>query len=136
MGQRGTLPFFSGSPPGNVKNALHTPANITADFKCGQPNYALCPNPWIGPNPTKDAGAFKFPFWRFQWPGSYSRTSAKPKPQIFPEPQIVTKTTAYPITFTWDFLAAARSLVLFASSIALIVIAIPGAHLGPFFAPL
>src|SRR6266480_5367944 len=71
IGQMGNLPFFSGSPPGNVKNALHTPANVTADFKCGQPAYKLCPNPWIGPNPTVDAGAFKFPFWRFQWHGSY-----------------------------------------------------------------
>src|SRR5207253_7011406 len=41
IGQMGNLPFFSGSPPGNVKNALHTPANITADLKCGQPAYAL-----------------------------------------------------------------------------------------------
>src|SRR5437868_7414098 len=79
IGQMGNLPFFSGSPPGNVKNALHTPANVTADFKCGQPAYALCPSPWIGPSPAKDASAFKFPFWRFQWPGSYEGTSAKPK---------------------------------------------------------
>src|SRR3989442_2659527 len=133
MGQRGTLPFFSGSPPGNVKNALHTPANITADFKCGQPNYALCPNPWIGPNPTKDAGAFKFPFWRFQWPGSYSGTSAKPKALISQEPPIVTKSTAYPITFTWDFLSPAGSLVLFASIAAFIVMAIRRAPLRLFF---
>src|SRR6266853_1622532 len=58
IGQMGNLPFFSGSPPGNVKNALHTPANITADLKCGQPGFALCPNPWIGPTPAKDAVAF------------------------------------------------------------------------------
>jgi len=75
IGQMGNLPFFSGSPPGNVKNALHTPANITADFKCGQPAYKLCPNPWIGPNPTQDAGAFKFPFWRFP-----SRRSSRSRP--------------------------------------------------------
>src|ERR1700682_2826406 len=37
IGQMGNLPFFSGRPPGNVKNALHTPANITADLKCGHP---------------------------------------------------------------------------------------------------
>ena len=133
IGQMGNLPFFSGSPAGNVKNALHTPANITADFKCGQPAYKLCPNPWIGPTATQDAGAFKFPFWRFQWPGSYSGTSAKPKPEIFQEPQIVTKSTAYPITFTWDFLSAAGSLVLFASIVAFIVMAIRGAPLRLFF---
>ena len=133
IGQMGNLPFFSGSPPGNVKNALHTPANITADFKCGQPAYKLCPNPWIGPSPTKDAGAFKFPFWRFQWPGSYSGTSAKPKPEIFQEPKIVTKSTPYPVTFTWDFLSAAGSLVLFACIFAFIVMAIRGAPLRLFF---
>jgi L-lactate permease len=134
IGQMGNLPFFSGSPPGNVKNALHTPANITADLKCGQPGYALCPNPWIGPSPAKDAGAFKFPFWRFQWPGSYEGTSAKPKPLITQEPPIVKKSTPYSITFTWDFLAAAGSLVLYASIIAFIVMAIRGARLGLFFA--
>src|SRR5207302_6007171 len=133
IGQMGNLPFFSGSPPGNVKNALHTPANVTADFKCGQPAYALCPSPWIGPSPTKDASAFKFPFWRFQWPGSYEGTSAKPKALISQEPPIVTKETAYPITFTWDFLAAAGSLVLFASIAAFIVMAIRGAPISLFF---
>jgi len=133
IGQMGNLPFFSGSPPGNVKNALHTPANITADLKCGQPAFALCPNPWIGPSPAKDAGAFKFPFWRFQWPFSYEGTSAKPKPLISQEPTIVTKSTPYPITFTWDFLSAAGSLVLFASIVAFIVMAIRGAPLSLFF---
>jgi lactate permease len=133
VGQMGNLPFFSGSPAGNVKNALHTPANITADLKCGQPAFKLCPNPWIGPSPTQDAGAFKFPFWRFQWPGSYTGTSAKPKPEIFQEPPIVAKPTAYPVTFTWDFLAAAGSLVLYASIIAFIVMAIRGAPLRLFF---
>src|SRR5438093_853235 len=133
IGQMGNLPFFSGSPPGNVKNALHTPANVTADFKCGQPAYKLCPNPWVGPPPAQDAGAFKFPFWRFQWPGSYSGTSAKPKPELFQEPKIVTKSTAYPVTFTWDFLSAAGSLVLFACIFAFIVMAIRGAPLRLFF---
>src|ERR1700737_4615493 len=133
IGQMGNLPFFSGSPPGNVKNALHTPANITADLKCGQPTFKLCPNPWIGPNPAADAGAFKFPFWRFQWPGSYSGTSAKPKALISQEPQIVKTSTPYPITFTWDFLAAAGSLVLFASIVAFIVMMIRGSPLGLFF---
>ena len=133
IGQMGNLPFFSGSPPGNVKNALHTPANITADLKCGQPGFALCPNPWFGPSPLKDAGAFKFPFWRFQWPGSYDGTSAKPKPLISQEPPIVSKEAAYPITFTWDFLSAAGSLVLFASIVAFIVMAIRGSPLRLFF---
>ncbi len=133
IGQMGNLPFFSGSPAGNVKNALHTPANITADLKCGQPAYKLCPSPWIGPSPTVDASAFKFPFWRFQWPGSYTGSSAKPAPQIFQEPPIVAKATPYPVTFTWDFLAAAGSLVLYASILAFIVMAVRGAPIGMFF---
>src|SRR3989454_1721271 len=133
IGQMGNLPFFSGSPAGNVKNALHTPANITADFKCGQPAYKLCPNPWLGPTATQDAGAFKFPFWRFQWPGRYEGTSAKPIALISQERPIVTKSTPYPVTFTWDFLSAAGSLVLFASIVAFIVMAIRGAPLGLFF---
>src|SRR5256884_1907693 len=109
------------------------PANITADLKCGQPAFALCPNPWIGPSPAKDAGALKFRFWRFECPFSYEGTSAKPKPLISQEPTIVTKSTPYPITFTWDFLSAAGSLVLFASIVAFIVMAIRGAPLSLFF---
>ena len=132
IGQMGNLPFFSGA--GNVKNALHTPANITADLKCGAPNFKLCPNPWVGPPITEDAQAFKFPYWSFQWPGSYTGTDAKPKAQIFREPPIVGKSAAYPITFNWDFLAAAGSLVLYASIIAFIVMAIRGTPLSVFFA--
>jgi len=133
IGQMGNLPFFSGSPPGNVKNALHTPANLTADLKCGSPGFKLCPNPWVGPPITENAQAFKFPYWSFQWPGSYTGTDAKPKPQIFREPPIVGKSTAYPITFNWDFLAAAGSLVLYASILAFIVMAIRGAPLRLLF---
>ena len=126
IGQMGNLPFFSGSPAGNPKNALQTPANITADLKCGQPMFKLCPNPWIGPAPTKDANAFKFPYWSFQWPGSYTGTSAKPKPEITREPPLVKKSTPYPLTFNWDFLVAAGSLVLYACIIAFIVMKVRG----------
>ena len=121
IGQMGNLPFFSGSPAGNPKNALHTPANITADFKCGAPQFKLCTQPWVGPTIAKDANAFKLPYWSFQWPGSYTGSSVKPKPEIFREPPIVTKPTAYPLTFNWDFLAAAGSLVLYACIVAFIV---------------
>ena len=135
VGQMGNLPFFSGSPPGNPTNALHTPANITADLKCGAPLFKLCPNPWIGPPVTKDANAFKFPYWSFQWPGSYTGTSAKPKPEIFREPPIVSKPTAYPLTFNWDFLAAAGSLVLYAGIVAFLVMKLRGSpvHFFPTY---
>jgi glycolate permease/lactate permease len=133
VGQMGNLPFFSGSPAGNVKNALHTPANITADLKCGAPLFKLCPKPWIGPTVTENAQAFKFPYWSFQWPGSFTGSDAKPKPEIVREPPIVGKATPFPLAFNWDFLAAAGSLVLYASILAFIVMAIRGARPGLFF---
>ena len=133
LGQMGNLPFFSGSPAGNVKNALHTPANITADLKCGQPAFKLCPQPWVGPTVTESAQAFKFPYWSFQWPGSYSGTNAKPKPEITRESPVVTKSTAYPLTFNWDFLAAAGSLVLYACIVAYLLMKLRGSPVR-FFA--
>src|SRR2546423_3255862 len=133
IGQMGNLPFFSGSPAGNVKNALHTPANITADLKCGQPLFKLCPAPWLGPTPGQNAQAFKFPYWSFQWPGSYTGTSAKPTPQISRETPIVSKSTPYPLTFNWDFLAAAGSLVLYACIIAFLAMKVRGSPVR-FFA--
>ena len=133
IGQMGNLPFFSGSPPNNPKNALHPPANVTADFKCGAPAFKLCTVPWIGPTIARDAQAFKFPYWSFQWPGSYTTVKGKPSPQIFREPPIVGKSTAYPLTFNWDFLSAAGSLVLYASIVAFLIMAARGARLGVFF---
>ncbi len=65
VGQMGNLPFFSGHPVGDVKTALAAPANVTADLKCGTPNFKLCPQPWIGPDPAKDRQAPKFPDWNF-----------------------------------------------------------------------
>ena len=65
VGQMGNLPFFSGHPVNDPKTALATPANITADLKCGTPAFKLCPQPWFGPDPAKDRQAFKFPDWNF-----------------------------------------------------------------------
>jgi L-lactate permease len=117
VGQMGNLPFFSGHPAGDVKTALHPPANLTADLKCGTPAYKLCPLPWSGPDPAKDRQAFKFPVWSVYWPGSYEEKNGKPVSLIFREPPIVKKSAEYPLTFTWDFLAAAGSLVLYAALI-------------------
>ena len=72
IGQMGNLPWWSGHPVGDVKTALAAPANITADFKCGNPGFKLCPQPWIGPDPATDRQAFKFPYWSFYWPGTYT----------------------------------------------------------------
>jgi L-lactate permease len=122
VGQMGNLPFWSGHPVGDVKTALPAPANITADLKCGAPAFALCPEPWFGPNPTVDRQAFKFPDWNFYWPGTYGiNVKGQPVSLIFREKPIVSKTTAYPLTFDWNFLAAAGSLVLYACLIAFLL---------------
>jgi L-lactate permease len=118
VGQMGSLPFFSGSPPGDVKTALGTPANITSDLKCGSIAFKLCPKPWIGPSPVKDRQAFKFPVWNFFWPGSYELVKGAPKSLIFREKPIVAKEGAYDLIYNWDFLAAAGSLVLYAGVLA------------------
>jgi lactate permease len=118
VGQMGSLPFFSGSPPGDVKTALGTPSNITSDLKCGSIAFKLCPKPWVGPSPVKDRQAFKFPVWNFFWPGSYELVKGAPKSLIFREKPIVAKESAYDLIYNWDFLAAAGSLVLYAGVLA------------------
>jgi L-lactate permease len=121
IGQMGNLPFWSGQPPGNVKNALHAPLNITADLKCGTPGFALCPKPWLGPDPTKDRQAPKFPDWNFLWPGTYEIKNKVPVSLIYREKPIVSASTAYPLAFDWNFLAAAGSLVLYACVVAFLL---------------
>ncbi len=133
VGQMGNLPFFSGSPPNDPKTALHTPANVTADLKCGTPSFKLCPQPWIGPDPNRDRQAFKFPVWNFYWPGSYVESGGKIHSLIFREPPVVSRSTEYPLTYTWDFLAAAGSLVLYAAIIAFLVMMSRGVPLSVFF---
>jgi L-lactate permease len=121
IGQMGNLPFFSGHPVGDVKTALPVPANVTADLKCGSVDFKLCPQPWIGPDPAKDRQAFKFPDWNFLWPGTYEIKNGKPVSLIFREPPIVSKSTAYPLAFDWNFLVAAGSLVLYACVVAFLL---------------
>ncbi len=133
VGQMGNLPFFSGHPVGDKKTALATPYNLTADLKCGTPGFALCPEPWIGPDPTKDRQAFKFPDWNFYWPGTYEITKGQPVSVIYREKPIVAKSTAYPLTFDWNLLAAAGSLVLYAGLIAFLFMRVLGSRVN-FFA--
>ena len=132
IGQMGNLPFFSGHPVGDVKTALAVPANVTADLKCGTPGFKLCPQPWIGPEPAKDRQAFKFPDWNFYWPGTYDITGGKPVSLISREPPIVAKSTEYPLTFDWNFLAAAGSLVLYAGLVAFLLMRLRGAKVNFF----
>jgi len=132
IGQMGNLPWWSGHPVGDVKTALATPWNITADFKCGSPGFKLCPQPWLGPDPAKDRQAFKFPDWNFYWPGTYEIVKGKPVSLIFREKPIVSKHTEYPLTFDWNFLAAAGSLVLYAGIVAYLLMLLAGAKLNFF----
>src|SRR6266576_19766 len=121
IGQMGNLPWWSGHPPNDPKTALHTPWNLTADFKCGSPGFTLCKLPWIGPDPAKDRQAFKFPDWHFLWPGTYEIVQGQPVSVIYREKPIVAKSTAYPLAFDWNFLAAAGSLVLYAGVVAFLL---------------
>ncbi len=133
VGQMGNLPFFSGHPVGDVKSALAAPANVTADLKCGTPGFKLCPLPWLGPDPAKDRQAFKFPDWNFYWPGTYEIKGGKPVSLIFREKPIVSKSAEYGLTFDWNFLAAAGSLVLYAGLVAFLLMRLGGAAVN-FFA--
>jgi L-lactate permease len=130
VGQMGNLPFWSGHPVNDPKTALHTPANITADLKCGSPAFKLCPDPWIGPSPAKDRQAFKFPDWNFYWPGTYDIVKGKPVSLINREKPIVSKSSEYPLTFDWNFLVAAGSLVLYACVIAFAIMRIAGSRVN------
>ena len=134
IGQMGNLPWWSGHPVGDVKTSLAAPANVTADFKCGNVAFKLCPQPWIGPDPAKDRQAFKFPYWSFFWPGTYEVNSkGVPTSVVFNEPPIVKKEAAYNNPFNWDFLAAAGTLVLFAGIVAYLFMTLMGRRVN-FFA--
>jgi L-lactate permease len=130
IGQMGNLPWWSGHPVGDVKTALPTPYNITADLKCGAPAFKLCPLPWFGPDPAKDRQAFKFPDWNFYWPGTYEIKNGKPVSLISREKPVVSKSSEYPLAFDWNFLLAAGSLVLYACLIVFLVMRLRGSRLN------
>jgi len=110
IGQMGNLPGLT---------KLATPANVTADLKCGTPAFKLCPTPWFGPAATTDRQAFKFPDWNFYWPGTYElNAKGQPVSLVTREKPIVAKSTPYQNPFDWNFLAAAGSLVLYACIVA------------------
>jgi hypothetical protein len=133
VGQMGNLPWWSGHPVGDIKTALAAPANITADFKCGNPGFKLCPLPWIGPDPAKNRQAFKFPYWSFYWPGTYELDKkGQPVSVVYNEKPIVAKSALYNNPFNWDFLAAAGTLVLFATIVAFALMWISGARFNYF----
>ena len=133
IGQMGNLPFWSGHPVNDPKTALHTPANVTADLSCGTPAFKLCPLPWIGPDPAKNRQAFKFPVWNFFWPGTYElNAKGAPVSLVSQEKPIVSKPTAYNNPYSWNFLAAAGSLVLYADIIAFLLMLAMGRRVNFF----
>jgi lactate permease len=116
VGQMGNLPGLT---------KLATPTNLTADLKCGSLAFKLCPQPWFGPDPTKDRQALKFPDWNFYWPGTYElNAKGAPVSSVDREKPIVAKSTPYQNPFDWNFLAAAGSLVLYADIVAWLVMRI------------
>ncbi len=116
VGQMGNLPGLT---------KLATPANLTADLKCGSVAFKLCAQPWFGPDPTKDRQAFKFPDWNFYWPGTYElNAKGAPVSSVDREKPIVAKSTPYQNPFDWNFLAAAGSLVLYADIVAWLIMRI------------
>jgi L-lactate permease len=96
------------------------PANITALLRCGQAGFRLCPDPWVGPPAASAPQAFRFPVWDFNWPGAYQMADGKVMPLVQREAPVVAQTTPYALTYRLDFMAAAGTLVLIATFIALL----------------
>jgi glycolate permease/lactate permease len=106
---------------------VQPPANVTALLRCGQAGFRLCPEPWIGPTAASAPQAFRFPVWDFNWPGAYQMVDGKPMPLVQREAPVVAQTTPYALTYRLDFLAAAGTLVLIATFIALVPMLAAGA---------
>ena len=108
-------------------STVKPPRNVTALLRCGQAGYALCPDPWIGPPAAQAPQSFRFPVWDFAWPGAYQLVDGKTMPIVQRESPVVAKTTPYALNYRLDFLAAAGTLVLFATFIAFIPMIAAGA---------
>src|SRR5262245_7807182 len=107
-------------------STLKPPANVTALLKCGQGGNRLCPDPWLGPSASASPQGFRFPVWEFHWPGAYRLQDGKPAAVVQREPPIVAASTAYPLTYRLDFLAAAGTLVFVAALLASIPMIMAG----------
>jgi glycolate permease/lactate permease len=105
---------------------LPPPVNVTALLRCGQPGNAMCPDPWVGRPAAADPQGFRFPVWEFQWPGSYRMVEGRPAPVIRRLPPVATSPSPYPLTFRFDFLASAGTLVLLAALVAFAVMRLRG----------
>ncbi|MEO8683181.1 MAG: L-lactate permease, partial [Vicinamibacterales bacterium] len=118
VGQIGNLAGLSNMKP---------PANVTALFRCGQIGNKLCPDPWIGENASVDPQGLRFPVWEFNWPGAYNVVDGKITAIVQREAPVVAASSPYPLTFRLDFMAAAGTLVFFASLLAFVPMLMAGA---------
>jgi L-lactate permease len=107
-------------------STLKPPANVTALLKCGQGGNRLCPDPWLGPSAAVNPQGFRFPVWEFHWPGAYRIQDGKPTAVVQREAPVVAASTAYPLTYRLDFLAAAGTLVFLAALFASIPMIMSG----------
>jgi len=105
---------------------LQPPANVTALLKCGQGGNKLCPDPWVGASAAVSPQGFRFPVWEFHWPGAYRIQDGKPAAVVQRETPVVASSTAYPLTYRLDFLAAAGTLVFVAALLASIPMIMAG----------
>jgi glycolate permease/lactate permease len=116
---------------------LEPPLNLTALLRCGQGGNRLCPDPWVGPSAAEAPQGLRFPVWEFSWPGAYRLEDNRPAALVRREPPVVPASSPYPLTYRFDFLATAGTLVLFAALVAFIpmwLAGLPPAALGLTFA--
>jgi lactate permease len=109
---------------------MKPPANVTALLRCGQVGNRLCPDPWLGDSVAVDAQALRFPVWEFHWPGGYQLQQGRPAALVQREPPVVAASSAYPLTYRLDFLAAAGTLVFLAALLAFIPMWRAGLEVG------
>jgi lactate permease len=121
IGQDGNFAGMSTVPP---------PVNVTAMLRCGQGGNKLCPDPWVGPPAASDPQGFRFPVWEFNWPGAYHMVDGKPAAIVQREVPVVAASSPYPLTFRFDFLAAAGTLVLIATLVAFLPMLMAGVSFG------
>lgn len=117
IGQSGNFAWLS---------QLEPPANVTALLRCGQIGNRQCTEPWFGENAAADPQGFRFPVWEFHWPGAYALVDGKPAPLVQREPPVTAVSTAYPLTYRLDFLAAAGTLTFFAGIFAAVPMVLHG----------
>jgi lactate permease len=105
---------------------MKPPANVTALLKCGQGGNRLCPDAWVGRSAAVDPQGFRFPVWEFSWPGAYRMQDGRPAALVQREAPVVAASSPYPLTYRFDFLAAAGTLVLVAALIAFVPMMMAG----------